>query len=122
MPVAFLIVSVIGALFTLNAYRPLLKAGPFSVPTFFAGWLTSELPVHHVVWQAVASAVFIWRGALHEWQGWLGLGITAVSWVGLGYLAQEAHRAGDVAELALVETLGPAYPDRLDPPLLDRIG
>src|SRR5438067_8543930 len=64
MPVAFLIVSIIGALFTLNAYRPLLKIGPFSVPTFFAGWLTSELPVHHLVWQAVASAVFIWRGAL----------------------------------------------------------
>src|SRR5438094_932611 len=122
MPVAFLIVSVIGALFTLNAYRPLLRAGPFSVPTFFAGWLTSELPVHHIVWQAVATAVFIWRGALLDWQGWLGLGITAVSWVGLGFLTREANRAGEVTERALVETLGAAYRDRIAPALVDRIG
>ena len=41
-----------GLLFTLNALRPL----PFeatSLFAFFAGWLTSELPIHHIVWQAV---------------------------------------------------------------------
>ena len=51
--------------------------------SFFAAWLTGELAVWHIVWQAVATVVFIALGALDAWPGWLGLAITLASWVGL---------------------------------------
>ena len=105
MPVAFLIVSVIGLLFTVNAFRP-LRIEVLSLPAFFAGWLTSELPVHHLLWQMVATAVFIAVGALDDWPGLVGLGLTVVSWCGLVALVVQASRAGAVVENALQETLG----------------
>ena len=55
MPWAFLAVTLVGAWFTFNAYLPRLRQGPFSVPSFFAGWLTSELPGHHFAWQLAAT-------------------------------------------------------------------
>jgi xanthine dehydrogenase molybdopterin-binding subunit B len=29
-----------------------------------AGWLTTELAFHHLAWQAAATALFVWLGAL----------------------------------------------------------
>ena len=121
MPVAFLIVSVIGALFTINAYRPFATGGPFSIFSFFAGWLTSELPFHHIFWQFVATVVFVAGGALDGWQGWLGLAITLVSWVALAYLVVEANNARDIVEDALKETLGDDYRSRIAPELAERM-
>jgi len=77
MPVAFLIVSAIGLLFTINAFRP-LRAEVFALPAFFAGWLTSELPVHHLLWQVVATALFVAAGALNDWPGLVGLALAAM--------------------------------------------
>src|SRR5204863_535286 len=104
----YLILSVIGLLFTVNALRPL----PFeatSLFAFFAGWLTSELPIHHIVWQAVATAVFIAAGALSAPAGWIGLVITAISWAGLLYLTVQSQRSEAVFERALVDALGADY-------------
>jgi acetyl esterase/lipase len=109
MAVAYLVVSLIGLAFTLNAFRP-LRFEAVSVFSFFAGWLTSELPLHHLFWQAVATIVFISLGALNGWQGWVGLGVTLVSWIGLVVLARRAFAAGPVVDAALKEGLG------IDPP------
>ena len=118
MPAVFLIVSVIGLLFTINAFRP-LRVEVLSLPAFFAGWLTSELPVHHLVWQMVATALFIAGGALDDWPGLVGLGITVVSWCGLVVLVAQASRAGAVMEAALQETLGEDYRADMAPELCD---
>ena len=118
MPAVFLIVSVIGLLFTINAFRP-LRVEVLSLPAFFAGWLTSELPVHHLVWQMVATALFIAGGALDDWAGLVGLGITVVSWCGLVVLVAQASRAGAVMEAALQETLGEDYRADMAPELCD---
>jgi acetyl esterase/lipase len=112
VPVAFLVVSLIGLAFTLNAFRP-VRIEALSVGSFFAGWLTSELPLHHLVWEAIATVVFIALGALHGWAGWVGLGVTAVSWVGLIALARRAFAAGPVVDAALHEALGIDPPDGL---------
>ncbi len=98
--------SAIGATFTLNAERPLAREGRFSVPVFFAGWLTSELPLHHLAWQLAATAVFIRGGALGAWPGWVGLVLTLVSWAGLLDLFAHARAARGIVDRALVETLG----------------
>ncbi|MER3452225.1 MAG: alpha/beta hydrolase [Acidimicrobiia bacterium] len=109
MSVAFLVVSVAGLVFTLNAHRPFARRGPLSVPCFFAGWLTSELPVHHVLWQVVAAAAFVTAGGLERWPGWVALVLSVASWVGLVALLIEGHRSRAVLEAALAEGLGPGY-------------
>jgi acetyl esterase/lipase len=109
MPLAFLVVTVIGALFTFNAYVPQRRTGPLIVPSFFAGWLTSELSAHHFAWQLAATLFFVWAGALEAWPGWAGLGITAASWGGLLALVPISRRAEPVVEAALAAAMGPDY-------------
>jgi hypothetical protein len=101
MPWAFLVVTLIGALFTFNAYVPHKRTGPFIIPSFFAGWLTSELSGHHFAWQVVATIFFVWAGALEAWPGWAGLGITMASWAGLLALVPISRHAEPVVEAAL---------------------
>jgi hypothetical protein len=54
---AYLSVSVVGAALVVNAYRP-WRSGPVSVFSFFGGWLTGELPIQNIVWQALATVSF----------------------------------------------------------------
>lgn len=113
IPWVFLAVSIVGALFTFNAHFPQRRTGPLIIPSFLAGWLTSELFVHHLAWQAVATVVFVALGALDAWPGWLGLAITAASWLGLVALMPISRRAEAVLEDALVSGLGASYRDSL---------
>ena len=64
MPWLFLLLSLWGALFTYNAYVPRRTSPYLNLASFAAGWLTSELPVHHVAWQVVATVLFAAGGAL----------------------------------------------------------
>jgi len=98
IPVAFLVVSLIGAWFTFNAYNPMLKHRRRSVISFFAGWLTVELALHHIAWQVLATCVFIHLGALAEWPGRLGLAISIASWAALALLYRRATQAEEVVE------------------------
>lgn len=112
----FLVVSALGALFTLNAYRP-FRFSLGLVTAFFASWLTIELAGHHLVWQAVATVVFARLGAFDHWPGWLGLAVTLVSWAGLAGLVRSARRVETEVETALAEALGDDYRDALHPEL-----
>lgn len=106
----FLAVTLVGALFTFNAYLPRPAHGSWlSVPSFFAGWLTSELVAHHFAWQLAATAFFVWMGALDAWPGWVGLGVTVASWAALLAMVPVARRSENVVEEALAEGLGAAY-------------
>ena len=117
----FLAVSLWGAWFTYNAHRP-RGAGPrFSIVSFFGGWLTSELALHHIAWQAVATLGFGLAGAFGAWPGLLGLGVTLASWVGLGLAQLRAMRSGEVVEAALREGLGPEYALAIRPELRETL-
>ncbi len=78
----FLALAVWCAGFTWNALHPTRHQYGF-VPSFFASWLTIELAEVHLVWEAVATALFISNGALDEPVGWLAAAVMAASWVGL---------------------------------------
>ena len=54
---AFLAVSLIGAVFTANAFVPVRRVPALFMPSFFGSWLTAELAIHHVVWQSIAALV-----------------------------------------------------------------
>src|SRR5688500_17132360 len=79
----FLAAATVGALNTACARRPFGRRGRLGTAMFFPGWITSELPLHTIFWQALASAGWIRRGALRTPAGWLGLGLTGASWFSL---------------------------------------
>src|SRR5262249_25188490 len=94
-PSAYLVVSTIGAGFALNAHRPLVRSGRLSISVFFAGWLTVELPLYHLVLQLAVTAAFWRAGALHGWPGYLGLGVAVASWAALLDLFVSARKTRD---------------------------
>lgn len=96
--------TLVGLAFVVNGFRP-VRVEPLSVPSFFAGWPTAELPLWHVAWQALATAAFAALGAFGWWPGRVGLGVMVVSWIGLGVLAVRAARAGRVLDEAFPSTL-----------------
>ena len=114
-PWLFLVAAVVGAWFTFNAYRPINWPAPMALGSFFAGWLTTELAFHHIAWQAVMTLVFVWAGALTAWPGWVALGLTLVSWIGLARCYVKARAAEGVVETALTTALGGDYVERILP-------
>jgi len=98
---AFLGVSLVGALFTANAFVPVRRVPALFMPSFFGSWLTAELAIHHVFWQSIASLVFVELGALAAWPGWAGLIITFGSWLGLLILFADGNRARKTFDAAL---------------------
>ncbi len=117
VPWLFLTVSVVGLLFTLNALRSVRGIMPLLAQSFFAGWLTAELALHHVVWQVVACALFVAAGALSASPGWIGLALSILSWTGLSFLHLEGHRTKLRMDHALSQALGMNYRDELSVPL-----
>jgi acetyl esterase/lipase len=98
---AFLAVSLVGALFTANAFVPVRRVPALFMPSFFGSWLTAELAMHHVLWQSIASLLFVEMGALAAWPGWVALIITFGSWLGLLVLFADGHRAQKTFDTAL---------------------
>jgi len=98
---AFLAVSLVGALFTANAFIPVRRVPALFMPSFFGSWLTAELAMHHVLWQSIASLVFVEFGALAAWPGWAALIITFGSWLGLLVLFADGNRAQKTFDTAL---------------------
>jgi acetyl esterase/lipase len=110
----FLALSIAGLVFTVNALKPF----PWTfaaLPSFFGGWLTSELAPHLLVITVVVSGTLVSLGAVEGLKGWLALGFVVLSVAGLIMLIVEAQRAKDVTEQALVEALGPDYLRQIEP-------
>lgn len=116
----FLFVSFAGAWMTYNAYRPIFAGARRAALSFVAGWLTTELALHHIAWQVAFTAVFIWAGALQSWPGQLGLAISVVSWVGLWRCYWRAREAEGLVEGALQNGLGPGYREEIRPDIAER--
>lgn len=120
IPWIFLAVSIIGAGFTINAYRPSSRWQLLGV-SFFAGWLTGELALFHLAWQLVATVVFVSLGALDEVPGVVGLTISIASWIGLLWIQVVALRSARVIERALRAGLGDDYRSHIAPGLAERL-
>jgi acetyl esterase/lipase len=121
MPTLFLIVTIVGALLTLNAWHPNRSHPRWSALSFFFGWLTSELAMHHVIWEVAATLVFISLGALSAWPGWLGLGIACANWFALLADYLSGWRARPIVQAALDEAFGNGWRSSVRPELLEKI-
>src|SRR6266404_5429435 len=104
----FFVVAVASLLTTLNAIRP-VPTTIVSVPSFFGGWLATELAVHRLGIQIVALIAFPLLGGLEGWQGTVAVICMAASILGTLYLIFVSRHAGEVAETALREGLGDDY-------------
>jgi hypothetical protein len=114
VPYAFLIVTLVGALAVVLAYRP-IRREPFTVLSFSMAWIAGELAFQNIVWQLIATALFIACGALDNWAGWLGLAVAVLDWVGLLGLGVAGRRAAGVAATALDEVRSGAFPVPAEP-------
>ena len=117
----FLAAALGGAWFTWNAHRPIYRPAGLATVSFFAGWLTTELAVHHIIWQLVFTVLFVWAGALAAWPGWVALAIVGLSWVGLARMFANARTAEHVVERALAAGLGDDYRERVMPGVQERL-
>lgn len=90
---AYLVVSINGAAYTVNAFRPARKNRVLYGWSFFASWITIELAPLHLLWQVFATAIFAWKGALRSTPGRLGLAVTVASWVGLVVSVRQSFAA-----------------------------
>jgi acetyl esterase/lipase len=113
----FLFASLWGVWFTWNALRPSWDSERFAVVSFAAGWLTSELALHHLAFQVLATIGFGMAGAFDAWPGRLGLLVCFASWAGLVLVQRQASAAEGVLERALVSALGPDYRREIEPSL-----
>jgi acetyl esterase/lipase len=109
----FLGVSLVGAVFTLNAFVPVRRVPVLFVPSFFGSWLTAELALHHIVWQAIATVLFVQFGALSEWPGLVGMAVTVASWLGLLWLFHDGRSTHLAFDQALEGLDGPHEARRL---------
>ena len=112
----FLVASIVGLGFTLNALRPRRRPVFLLGVSFFSAWLTTELAVFHLAWQLVATAAFVAAGALGSWPGVVALALTCASWVGLATIVAGSLRTGAVFDAALRESLGEAIAGGGEPP------
>jgi acetyl esterase/lipase len=122
VPYAYLAVTAIGLFAVVMAYRP-IKREPGTVLAFVTAWIAGELAFQNIVWQAAATALFIWAGALSNWAGYLGLALAVVGWVGLIGLGIAGHRASRVVAASLDEVRHPVtfpVPDRPTAPTWGR--
>jgi acetyl esterase/lipase len=115
----FLKLSATGTALTINGLRPLPGSNPLSVPSFFGGWLTSELAPHNLAVTVLGTAAHLRKrrrsGQRLDRDDKIGLALNALSVAGLALMIRQGMRSGDVMERALAEDLADDYVARLDP-------
>ncbi len=109
--------GIIRAARATNAVKPFARDGQVSVPSFFDGWLVSELPLHVAAASTLATLRMVRRGALKTWSGRAAIALNTVSSLRLLQIHRNASGAGDVLHDALVDELGADFATRVDPAL-----
>jgi acetyl esterase/lipase len=115
----FVRLAALGAALTANGLRPIPRTNPLAIPSFFAGWLTSELAVQNLAVTAAATTSYVGakraRRQPLDASDKLAIGLNAASAVGLGALISQGLRVKGIVEDALAEGLGSDYAAKLDP-------
>ena len=107
---------LIGALCAVHALLANFRGRrPFAMAWFLAGWLTGELALFHLTWQAVVVVIAVASGATATAMGQVGLALMGVSAAGLLLAHHRAGQAEPVLEAALVDSLGADYRDVIAP-------
>ena len=101
--------AIIGALCTLTAIVQARRLY-WMVPVYFlSAWLAGELALIHLLWQVALTALVAFGGGLSDPLAQFGLGIFALSWLGLIYLHCQAMDSAHYLRAALNRALGIDY-------------
>jgi acetyl esterase/lipase len=115
----FFQVSALGAALTANGLKPIPNTNPLAIPSFFSGWLTSELAAQNLIVTAAGTASYVGTKRLRRRpltpKDRVALALNAASAVGLGTLIVQGLRVRGIVEKALAEGLGDEWVARLDP-------
>ncbi|NNE73934.1 MAG: alpha/beta hydrolase [Acidimicrobiales bacterium] len=106
---SFVAASALRAANTANAWKPFTRKGLASVPLFFAGWFTSELPLHAIGVQAVATGRHVARHGLDSKLSKAGLALNVGSWLALAAMYRQGQKSGELSEEVLSAGLGSSY-------------
>src|SRR3954452_25393542 len=100
----FVRLSAAGAALTLNGLRPLPGSNPLAVPSFFSGWLTSELAPHNRGITVTGTSAYVARrsrrGGLSRADR-IGRGLNLLCMAGRAWMIRQALKAADDVERAL---------------------
>lgn len=97
-----------------NGLHPISRNPYASVPVFWFGWPTSEVPGLYATASMLDAVRRGRRGDFAGRKGKLALALTAASWPMLGMIRHRAVTTpGPVLEAGLTEQLGPDYADKL---------
>ncbi|MFH2006163.1 MAG: alpha/beta hydrolase [bacterium] len=121
MPWLLLALSLWCGLFVINAFRPRTRPPTLAAISFFAGWLTIEVALHHLLWQVAAFVMLVFHGALEGWPGWVGAALFGSGWAGLLVCAWRSYRTRATVESALQAGLGRSYRQRIAPKLAAKL-
>jgi acetyl esterase/lipase len=80
---------------------------------FLTAWLAGELALIHLLWQVALTALLALAGDLSDPLAQSGLGLFALSWLGLVYLHCQAMDSAHYLGAALRRALGPDYRSEL---------
>lgn len=116
----FLIFTTLVTWSAYNLYRPIYHHSRLATVSFLAGWLTGELALHHILWQTVVFALFIWAGAVEGFVAALASLLCLASWFAMAWFYFEGDRAKGVVEQALITGLGTDFHSHIAPELQDR--
>ena len=86
----YLVFATLSLLFSATAWLPARRIGPLSFPYMMSGWLTGELALQHLAWQALATLAFAAAGAFEGRAGIAGL----VLWFASAGLLLASHLRG----------------------------
>lgn len=119
-----LALGVAALVLVVNAWRP--RRGPlWLLPSFFAAWWTTELPLHLLLLTLALDLLLILGGALDHLTGLIGQVLLIAAWVGMIQIFRVAGRGVAAIEAALaaappLAAAGRAYPRShlLVPPLM----
>jgi hypothetical protein len=104
----YLALSVNGAIYTVNAYKPVKKNPLFFPWSFFASWITIELAWVHLVWQVAFTTYFVRKGALRSGKGKVAFLVNLASFAGPGLIIYRS--LGARHEVRDVLTQGHGFP------------
>ncbi|MEH6634999.1 MAG: alpha/beta hydrolase [Halioglobus sp.] len=105
----YFFLALLGAYCTITAIVQARRLYWFVPGYFFSAWLCGELALIHLLWQLVLTALLALSGALADPLAQTGLGIFALSWLGLVYLHCQSMDTPRYLRPALRRALGDDY-------------
>lgn len=105
--------ATVSAALTYNVWYPAYRPGRRAMLSFFAGWLTDELALQHIMGQALLTVALVHAGGAAGWLGKIPLLVLAASWWFLWQAYRRADEAQAAVEQALCEALGRDYRERV---------